>query len=419
MMSVSMPSLRRDLHRRTGQLLLLGLHVDAVEPRRVPPEYLFLDLVGELHAAFRGDVYGDLEVPELLDEPLRRPDRVVRPEEQVVLAHPEEQLGQHLGEIPRAGVDERQRHGKPAIDVRFLHRDPAEIVQPRQAAMLDDPVQVLEIGGRVVHVMHVEGVLGQGNDRRALVHVDIPDPELVAQLEALVGIGIVQGEALGGAVPFRGVDLHTLDIELFLHVVVLFERLLAVAGIEGSVDDEAFRMALGHRRAALDRGKSLLVKVAQHGGLDDRHVVRTIDEQVTVDVVLRILLEPCLLPQMLRRAQVRVVGVEAINELLAVHVRLVLGAAVPEMRMSVEHEYLFVVFGLVHGVLPNVSLNCLEAPGPVAGWPRSVSGCDQMYSITSFMSPKSTTVSSSTRTIRPYWVEVFTSKVSAVMSRPR
>ena len=50
--------------------------------------------------------------------------------------------------------------------------------------MLDDPVEVLEVGRRVVDVVDVEGVLVERDDRRALVDVDVLDAELVAQLEA-------------------------------------------------------------------------------------------------------------------------------------------------------------------------------------------------------------------------------------------
>ena len=90
----------------------------------------------------------------------------------------------HLVEIMRLAVDERHGHRETAIDVGLLHRDPAEVVEPRQAAMFDDPVQALEVGRRVVDVMDVERVLVQGDDGRPLVHVDVLDAELVAQLEA-------------------------------------------------------------------------------------------------------------------------------------------------------------------------------------------------------------------------------------------
>ena len=58
--------------------------------------------------------------------------------------------------------------------------------------MLDDPVQALEVGGGMVDVVHVERILGQGDDGRALVHMDVLDAELFAKLEAAISVRIVQ-----------------------------------------------------------------------------------------------------------------------------------------------------------------------------------------------------------------------------------
>src|SRR5258706_3968454 len=49
------------------------------------------------------------------------------------------------------------------------------------------------------------------------------------------------------------------------------------------------------------------------------------------------------------------VSVKAIDELLAVYILLVLRAAVPEMRVPVDHEDLFAVYGFKHG-LPSLIL---------------------------------------------------------------
>src|SRR6056297_658818 len=99
MMSVSMPLLRRDLNRCVGKLLFLRLHVDAVEARGVQAEDLLLDLIGQLHATFLCDVFGNLEIPELLHQPTRCPDRIIRTEQEVVLSDPEEQFRDHFREI--------------------------------------------------------------------------------------------------------------------------------------------------------------------------------------------------------------------------------------------------------------------------------------------------------------------------------
>ena len=60
-------------------------------------------------------------------------------------------------------MDEGQRHRQPAVDVGLLRRDPAEIVKARQAAVLDDEVQVLERCRDVVDIANIECVLIQGD----------------------------------------------------------------------------------------------------------------------------------------------------------------------------------------------------------------------------------------------------------------
>jgi hypothetical protein len=63
-------------------------------------------------------------------------------------------------------MDERQHDGEAAEDIGFLHRDPAEIVQPRQAAMFDDEVEVREIRGAMVDIGDIEGVAVERDDGR-------------------------------------------------------------------------------------------------------------------------------------------------------------------------------------------------------------------------------------------------------------
>jgi hypothetical protein len=56
--------------------------------------------------------------------------------------------------------------------------------------VLDDEVQVLEVGRRVVDVGDVEGVLVQRPDGRALVDVDVLDAQLAAGVEVPVGLTV-------------------------------------------------------------------------------------------------------------------------------------------------------------------------------------------------------------------------------------
>jgi hypothetical protein len=75
-------------------------------------------------------------------------------------------------------------HGQAGVDVALLRRHEAEVLDPRQPDMLDDEVELAVVVRRdVVDVGDVEGVLVQRPDRRALVDVDVLDPELDALVE--------------------------------------------------------------------------------------------------------------------------------------------------------------------------------------------------------------------------------------------
>src|SRR5262249_30091139 len=128
---------------RGGDLRLLLFHVDAVEPRRVEAKDLLLRLGRQLDARLLGDIGRQLEGHELVDEPFRGPDPVVAAIEDLVLTDPEQEFRDDVGEIAWPRVDERQGHGKASIDIRLLRRDPAEIVETRQATMLDNEIQIL------------------------------------------------------------------------------------------------------------------------------------------------------------------------------------------------------------------------------------------------------------------------------------
>ena len=277
--------------------------------------------------------------------------------------------------------------------------------------MLDDEVQVLEVGRRVVDVMNIECILVQGDDGRPLVNVDVLDAELVAQLEALIGVGIVELPSLGLSLPLGGVEFDALDVELFLHEVDIFERQLAVARVERPVEDEPVRIGLRHRGVLLDRVEPALVEVLQISRLKDRHVVGSVDEQVVIHFVGVVFAELLKRPQLLLGAQRRVIGVEAFDELLAVNVALIVRAAVPHVGVAVDDEDLFAGAGLVHESLPLCSLAAaaLDVCGgggvtstlaavpcrPAARFAYS------QYSNMSSMRPNKVMVLSSTFTIRP------------------
>ena len=182
-----------------GRQLVLRRHLDAVELRGVEPEDLLLGggghprVVGELVARV-------VPVDEALDLPLRLPDAVVAAEGHLVLADPEQQLAHHLGEELRPGVHQAADDDRQArVHVGLLRRHEAEVLDPRQPDVLDDEVELREVGRGVVDVGHVEGVLVQRPDRRSLVDVDVLDPELLALLQVPVRRRVLQRPAARAA----------------------------------------------------------------------------------------------------------------------------------------------------------------------------------------------------------------------------
>ena len=175
-------------------------------------------------------------------------------------------------------MHEGHHHGKPAPDVLLLHSDPAEVVQARQADVLDDEFEVGEVGRGVVDVVAVEGVLGQRGDGRPFVDVHVGDAELFAELEAAIGLGVVEPPAARGAAPFCGVELDAPDTVGLLQRVQVLQRGRALAWVEGAVEDETIRVRLGDDGVLLGGVEALDVELLEIGRLDDRHVHRPVDK---------------------------------------------------------------------------------------------------------------------------------------------
>ena len=63
-----------------------------------------------------------------------------------------------MAEITGTSVNEGQHHREAAINVGLLRGDPAEIVKTREAAVLNDEIEILERCGDIVNVGDVERV---------------------------------------------------------------------------------------------------------------------------------------------------------------------------------------------------------------------------------------------------------------------
>ena len=159
-----------------------ALDVDVVQPGDVAADDLPLDLIGQINPVLGFEVLGQLEGHELVQLPVRVPDREVGAVDDAVRSEPEEQVGHDFGKEARAVVDEGQRHRERAIDVGAARRHPAEIVEPRQAQVVDDEVQLGVEPGRLVDIAHVEPGEREGLDGGPFVEVHVLD----AQLDALL-----------------------------------------------------------------------------------------------------------------------------------------------------------------------------------------------------------------------------------------
>ena len=136
-------------------------------------------------------------------------------------------LAKKLG---RAYIQAADDHGQAGVHVRLLGGHEAEVLDPRQAHVLDDEVEVGEVGRAVVDVGDVEGVLVQRPDRGALVHVHVLDAQVLGGLQVAVGAGVRQLVAARAVVPLGRIQLDALGPEP-LHVALqLFQARVAVPG---------------------------------------------------------------------------------------------------------------------------------------------------------------------------------------------
>ena len=209
------------------------------------------------------------------------------------------------------------------------------------------------VGRHVVDVGDVEGVLVQRPDRRALVDVDVLDPELDALVEERDRLGVGQLPAARALVPLGGVELDALDAVLRVVGLELAQAGLALTRVPAAVEDQLAGEAVQQRGVLLDVVEAVRVPLLQVRRLEDRHVDVALVEDVLLEVLDRVLLEVLERPVRLRRPE-PLVGVEALDPPLGVLLRAlhpVLRARVPEVQVAVEDEVLLAVL-LVHAAPP-------------------------------------------------------------------
>src|SRR4051812_30479618 len=114
-----------------------------MQASEVLAEDLALGLLGELRvAALLDDVSRELEVPELLERPLRVPDRRLAAVDDLVLPAPPHHLPERLGEDPRLAGDEVHRRRDRGVEVGIAHDLPQDLVEPWEPDVEDHEVDV-------------------------------------------------------------------------------------------------------------------------------------------------------------------------------------------------------------------------------------------------------------------------------------
>src|SRR6185312_9151380 len=295
-----------------GAALELGRDLQVVELRGVEPEDLPL-AIGSQPRVIGIGVVGVVPGSETLDLPLRFPDGVVTAEEHLVLAQPEQQLAHDLRKEARPGVHKAaDHHRQPRVDIALLGRHEAEVLDARQADMLDDEVQSLEPRRHLVDVRHVEGVLVQRPNRGALVDVDVLDAEFLALLQEPPGLGVLEGPAARTLAPFGGVELASLASVLADILGELLESGIALTRIPASVNEELPGMLQTEVAVGFGRIEAGLIPLLEICGLEYCDVHIAVLEHVFHEVVFGVLLEMLESPMGICWTET-LVGVEALD----------------------------------------------------------------------------------------------------------
>ena len=146
--------------------------------------------------------------------------------------------------------------------------------------------------------------------------------------------------------PLGGVELDALQAELRGVLPQLVETRLAVARVEVVVVGQLVRVLGGQLGRLVGLAEALVVELAEEGGLEDRVVDVAVGEQVLHQPFAALIEVLLVAPHLGFRRQVAVVVVEAVDELLAVDVALVLRPRVPQGDVGVDDEVAGVVLAV-------------------------------------------------------------------------
>src|SRR6478672_9174605 len=122
---------------RRVYLLPLRRNVDVIQSSRVEAQDLLLRLQRQNRPGLLRFLLRNFERHEFIDQPFRGPDAVVAAVQKLVWSQPEQEFGDDMAEITGTSVNEGQRDSEAAVNVSLLRGDPAEVIETRQAAMLN------------------------------------------------------------------------------------------------------------------------------------------------------------------------------------------------------------------------------------------------------------------------------------------
>src|SRR5207247_966570 len=192
-----------------------------------------------------------------------------------------------VGEEARRGVHQAPDDDRePRVDIRLLRRHEAEVLDPRQANVLDDEVELREVRGNVVDIRDVERILVERPDCRALVHVDVRDPEFLALLQEALRLGVLERPATRALIPLGRVELDALEVVTLGVLLELPQARLALAWIPATVGDQSVRRLLNQRGVLLERVEALAVPLLQVRRLEDANVDVTMLADILDEVPL-------------------------------------------------------------------------------------------------------------------------------------
>ncbi len=181
------------------------------------------------------------------------------------------------------------------------------------------------------------------------MHVDVADPEFAARLEVPVGPRVVQAPAARVAVPLGGVELHALEVEAPRVVAQLVQSgLPRCGGVEVVVVGQLVGgVGLGQLRRLVGLPEPpLVVELAELGGLEDRVVDVSVLEEVLHQPLTALVEVVLVAPHLGLGREIAVIVVEAVDELLAVDVALVLRSGVPQGNVGVDDEVAVAVLAI-------------------------------------------------------------------------